>query len=97
MPQFYRATRRFPPISLTPESDIPTMGGMPLSRLWLAVLVAPTNVPTMRSLWLKAGPVPGTTVPAFGAGGTLLARLAGLVALLALFLLLFTLGVEAWG
>jgi membrane associated rhomboid family serine protease len=71
------------------------IGGL-LTGLWLAVLVAPTNVPTMRSLWLKAGPVPGTTVPAFGAGGTLLARLAGLVALLALFLLLFTLGVQAW-
>jgi membrane associated rhomboid family serine protease len=72
------------------------IGGL-LTGLWLAVLVAPTNVPTMRSLWLKAGPVPGTTVPAFGAGGTLLVRLAGVVAMVALFALLFALGVEAWG
>jgi membrane associated rhomboid family serine protease len=72
------------------------IGGL-LTGVWLAVLVAPTHVPTLRSLWLKAGPVPGTTVPAFGAGGTLLVRLAGVVAMLAMFALLFALGVEAWG
>ena len=38
MPQFYRAGGRFPSNSLTPESDIPTIGGMPMSRHWLAVL-----------------------------------------------------------
>jgi membrane associated rhomboid family serine protease len=72
------------------------IGGL-IAGAWLGLLIAPTNVPTLRSLWLRPGPVPGTTVPAFGGGSTQLIRLAGIVALLGFFALLFTIGVSAWG
>ncbi|OGO55952.1 MAG: hypothetical protein A2V85_03970 [Chloroflexi bacterium RBG_16_72_14] len=71
------------------------IGGL-ISGLWLGLLVAPTNVPTLRSLWRRPGPLPGATVPAFGAGGTVVIRLAGVVALLGLFAALFAIGVGAW-
>ena len=71
------------------------IGGL-ISGVWLGLLLAPTNVPTLRSLWRRPGPVPGTTVPAFGAGGTVVIRLAGIIALLGLFAALFAIGVGAW-
>ena len=71
------------------------IGGL-ISGVWLGLLLAPTNVPTLRSLWRRPGPVPGTTVPAFGAGGTVVIRLAGIIALLGLFAALFAIGVWAW-
>jgi membrane associated rhomboid family serine protease len=71
------------------------IGGL-ISGAWLGLLLAPTNVPTLRSLWRRPGPVPGTTVPAFGAGGTVVILLAGVVALLGLFAALFAIGVGAW-
>jgi membrane associated rhomboid family serine protease len=71
------------------------IGGL-IAGAWLGLLVAPTNVPTLRSLWVRPGPVPGTMVPAFGAGGTALIRLAGVLALLVFFVLLYALGVAAW-
>ena len=71
------------------------IGGL-ISGVWLGLLLAPTNVPTLRSLWRRPGPVPGTTVPAFGAGGTVAIRLAGIIALLGLFAALFAIGVGAW-
>ena len=71
------------------------IGGL-IAGLWLGLLLAPTNVPTLRSLWRRPGPVPGTTVPAFGAGGTVVIRLAGIIALLGLFAALFAIGVGAW-
>jgi membrane associated rhomboid family serine protease len=71
------------------------IGGL-IAGLWLGVLVAPTNVPTLRSLWVRPGPTPGTTVPAFGAGGTVVIRLAGLFALLGFFAVLYVLGLGAW-
>ena len=71
------------------------IGGL-IAGAWLGVLFAPTNVQTLRSLWVRQGPIPGTTVPAFGAGGTVVIRLAGVLALLGLFAALFALGVAAW-
>ena len=71
------------------------IGGL-IAGLWLGLLLAPTNVQTLRSLWVRQGPVPGTTVPAFGAGGTVVIRLAGIIALLGLFAALFAIGVGAW-
>jgi membrane associated rhomboid family serine protease len=71
------------------------IGGL-ISGLWMGLLIAPTNVPTLRSLWRRPGSVPGTTVPAFGAGGTVVIRLAGVIALLGLFAALFAIGVEVW-
>jgi membrane associated rhomboid family serine protease len=71
------------------------IGGL-IAGVWLGLLLAPTNVPTLRSLWRRPGPVPGTTVPAFGAGGTVVILLAGVVALLGLFAALFAIGVGAW-
>jgi membrane associated rhomboid family serine protease len=71
------------------------IGGL-VAGLWLGFLVAPSNVPTMRSLWLRSGPAPGTLVPVFGTGGTLVIRLAGVIALLGVFAALYALGVAAW-
>ncbi len=72
------------------------IGGL-ITGLWLGVLLAPTKVPTLRSMWRRPGPVPGTTVPVFGGGGTVALRAAGLVALGAFFALLWSMGVAAWG
>ena len=44
------------------------IGGL-VTGLVIGVLFAPTRVPTLRSLWVRPGPTPGTTVPAFGRGG----------------------------
>ena len=44
------------------------IGGL-ITGLWLGVLVAPSRVPTLRSMWLRPGPTPGTTVPVFGGDG----------------------------
>ncbi len=71
------------------------IGGL-VTGLWLGTLIAPTGVPTIRSMWLRPGPTPGSTVPAFGAAGNRVARIAGVVALLAVFAVLWTLGVAAW-
>jgi membrane associated rhomboid family serine protease len=72
------------------------IGGL-VTGAWIGLLFPPTRVPTMRSMWLRPGATPGTMVQAFGATGTRAARIAGLVALAALFLVLWTLGVAAWG
>jgi rhomboid protease GluP len=71
------------------------IGGL-LTGLWLGLLFAPTRVPTLRSLWLRPGPTPGTMVPAFGASGTRAIRIAGVLLLGAAFLVLWSLGVAAW-
>ncbi len=72
------------------------IGGL-ITGVWIGVLFPPTRVPTMRSLWLRPGATPGTMVPVFGTSGTRAARVAGLVALGALFLVLWTMGVATWG
>jgi rhomboid protease GluP len=72
------------------------IGGL-VTGLWLGLLFVPTQVPTLRSMWVRAGPTPGTTVPAFGATGTVAIRVAGMLALLAFFALLWSMGVAAWG
>lgn len=72
------------------------LGGL-VTGLLLGALFAPTLVPTMRSMWLRPGPTPGTTEPAFGARGMTAIRFAGILALLALFAVLWTIGVAAWG
>jgi membrane associated rhomboid family serine protease len=71
------------------------IGGL-VSGLWLGFLLAPTNVPTIRSMWMRPGPVAGAAVPAFGRSGTLALRVAGGLALLALYALLWSMGVAAW-
>jgi rhomboid protease GluP len=72
------------------------IGGL-VSGLWVGVLFPPTLVPTMRSMWMRPGPTPGTAVPVFGDGGTIALRLAGVLALGAFFAVLWTMGVAAWG
>jgi membrane associated rhomboid family serine protease len=72
------------------------MGGL-ATGVWLGALFAPTRVPTLRSLWLRPGPTPGTTVQAFGTGGTQALRIAGLLILAAALLVLWSQGVAAWG
>ncbi len=71
-------------------------GGL-ITGLWLGALFAPTLVPTLRSLWLRPGPTPGTTVPAFSPGVTSVIRVGGVVALLAFFGMLWVTGVAYWG
>ena len=65
--------------------------------IWLGVLFAPTMVPTLRSMWRRPGPTPGTTVPAFGTAGTLGIRLGGLALLGIGFIVLWTIGMAYWG
>ncbi len=72
------------------------IGGL-VAGAWLGLLVAPTGAPTLRSLWVRPGPVPGTMVPAFGSGGTAVLQAAGVVALVGLFAVLYALGASAWG
>jgi len=72
------------------------IGGL-VTGLWLGVLLAPTRVPTLRSMWLRPGPTPGSTVAVFGGAGTRVIRIGGLVGLAVFFGLLWTLGVAAWG
>ena len=60
------------------------IGGL-LTGLVFGLLFVPSRVPTMRSLWVRPGPTPGTTVPVFGAGGTSCIRVAGLLLVAAAF------------
>lgn len=72
------------------------VGGL-ITGLWLGVLFLPTGVPTLRSMWLKPGPQPGTAVPIVGRGGLVAVEVGGLIALAAGFWVLWTLGIAAWG
>jgi membrane associated rhomboid family serine protease len=72
------------------------IGGL-VTGLVVGVLFAPTRVPTLRSLWVRPGPTPGTTVPAFGTAGNRAIRAAGLGLIAVAFLVLWTLGAAAWG
>jgi membrane associated rhomboid family serine protease len=72
------------------------MGGL-ITGIWLGALFAPTRVPTLRSLWLRPGPTPGVLEPAFGAGGTVALRAAGVLLMLAAFVFLWVQGVAVWG
>ncbi len=72
------------------------IGGL-VTGIWIGVLFPPTRIPTLRSMWLRPGPTPGVAVQAFGEVGTRALRVAGLIALAALFVVLWTLGVAAWG
>lgn len=72
------------------------IGGL-VTGMWIGLLIPPTRVPSLRSMWTRPGPTPGTLVPAFGASGTRVVRVVGLVALAGFLLLLWTLGSAAWG
>jgi membrane associated rhomboid family serine protease len=71
------------------------IGGL-VTGLWLGVLFAPSNVPSMRSMWLRPGPTPGTTVPAFGRSGAAVIRVGGVAFLVVLFGILWTIGYAVW-
>jgi membrane associated rhomboid family serine protease len=72
------------------------IGGL-VTGLWLGFLLAPRNVPTMRSMWMRPGPTAGTTVPALGPAVTNVVRVAGLAVTAGMFVMLWVLGVTAWG
>ncbi len=72
------------------------IGGL-VTGLVMGFLFAPTRVPTLRSLWRRPGPTPGTSVPAFGNTGTLAIRAGGMVALGAGMLVLWVIGEGVWG
>ena len=72
------------------------IGGL-VTGLWLGALFAPSRIPTMRSMWLRPGPTPGTTVPVFGSNGMRAAQIGGLIVLAVAFGVLWTIGVAAWG
>lgn len=71
------------------------IGGL-VTGLWFGLLFVPTRVPTLRSMWYRPGPAPGTMVPVYGAAGTRAIRIGGLIALGVGFWLLWTLGVAKW-
>jgi len=71
------------------------IGGL-VAGLWLGVLFAPANVPTMRSMWSRPGPTPGTTVPVFGRSGATAIRVGGVVFLAVFFGILWTVGYAVW-
>jgi membrane associated rhomboid family serine protease len=71
------------------------IGGL-VAGLLVGVLFAPSRVPTLRSLWMRPGPTPGTAVPVFGTSGSLLIKVMGLVLLGLAFLAMWWLGVAAW-
>jgi membrane associated rhomboid family serine protease len=71
------------------------IGGV-ITGLWVGLLVIPTGVPTLRSMWLKPGPEPGTAVPLFGRGGMAAVLVAGLLALLVAFGALWSIGYASW-
>ena len=72
------------------------IGGL-ATGLVMGFLFAPTRVPTLRSIWVRPGPTPGTSVPAFGHTGTLAIRAGGLVALGVAMLVLWVIGEGVWG
>jgi membrane associated rhomboid family serine protease len=72
------------------------IGGL-IAGLWLGFLIAPSNIPTMRSIWVRTGPMAGTLVPAFGESGTRTIRAVGVAALVVAMLVLWVVGVAAWG
>jgi membrane associated rhomboid family serine protease len=72
------------------------IGGL-VTGLVAGLLFVPTRVPTLRSFWVRPGPTPGTAVPAFGTGGNRAIRAAGVAAIGVAFLVMWTLGVAAWG
>jgi membrane associated rhomboid family serine protease len=72
------------------------LGGL-LTGIWLGVLFAPTNVPTMRSLWVRAGPQTGTMQPAVASGRLQLIQVIGLAVLGLAFVALWILGSATWG
>jgi membrane associated rhomboid family serine protease len=71
------------------------IGGL-VTGLWTGVLLAPTAVPTLRSMWLRPGPLGGPMVPVFGATGNVGLRVAGFLALAAFLALLWSMGLTAW-
>jgi len=72
------------------------IGGL-ITGAVIGTLFPPTRVPTMRSMWMRAGPTPGTTVPVFGRSGTVAVQALGLLLLAGFFLVLWSLGVANWG
>ena len=71
------------------------IGGL-VTGVWLGILFAPANVPSMRSMWLRPGPTPGTTVPVFGRSGAAAIRVGGVAVLAVLFGILWTIGYAVW-
>ena len=71
------------------------IGGL-LAGLWFGVLFVPSGAPTLRSMWLKPGPEPGTMVPLLGRGGMIGIQVVGLIALLIAFWVLWSLGWPGW-
>jgi membrane associated rhomboid family serine protease len=72
------------------------VGGL-IAGGWLGFLIAPPNLPTLRSMWLRPSATTGVMAPAAGAGGAQVIRLAGVLALIGFFALLFVIGSAAWG
>jgi len=70
------------------------IGGL-VTGLWMGTLFGPTLVPTMKSMWLRPGPTPGTTQPAFGAANRLIQGI-GVIALLAFLGVLWAQGMTVW-
>lgn len=72
------------------------IGGL-VTGMWIGLLFAPTRIPTLRSIWMRPGAVPGTVRPAFSPVGVRAIRIVGLVALAGFLLLLWVMGSATWG
>ncbi len=70
------------------------IGGL-VTGLWTGLLLAPTAVPTLRSMWMRPG-ANGAMAPVFGVAGNRGLRVAGFLLLAAFLVLLWTMGVAAW-
>lgn len=72
------------------------LGGL-VTGLWLGALFTPSGVPTLRSLWLRAGSASGVMEPVVGMGGMRALQVAGLLLMLAAFVVLWVQGMAVWG
>jgi membrane associated rhomboid family serine protease len=71
------------------------IGGL-LTGAWIGFLFPPTRVQMLRSMWMRPGPT-GAMEPVFGAQRQRLVRVAGVLAMLVAFVVLYIIGIGAWG
>jgi membrane associated rhomboid family serine protease len=80
----------------SPDIDnLAHIGGL-VTGAWFGLLFTPTGVPTLKSMWRRPGPEPGTTVPLLRGGTMLAVQAIGMVGLAVAFGILWALGYQHW-